>query len=129
MTEDEVIATRDPRVIKQYATQNKDANVAKLEAALLSLNDFYYVYYFATDVKGANVSLIEQWVVKNAPAAFWFYYFAKNVQGSDRDLLGEAVRKSNDSPTILQFLNLKISDTLREKLEKQLTISRLLQPT
>ena len=95
MTEDEVIARGDGWDIYWFAIQHPNANIARLQEAVIKSKHPFGILYFT------------------------------HVSGSDIELLGEAIRKTNNPNAISMILLQSISASLRDKLEKQLLLAAL----
>ena len=125
-SEDQVIDSNDGYSICSYARKhNSTARISRLQDAVIKVGDFNYIYYFARDVEGANIEVLQDAII-NLKSATHIYYFARDIKGANRELLCEIIRKSNDRHCIAWALEFRdISDGLRSKLEKQLTLAAL----
>ena len=68
--------------IYYFAKNIKGANIVKLEDAIINTNDARFIYYFARDIKGANIVKLEDAII-NTNDSMYIYYFAKNVKGAN----------------------------------------------
>ena len=88
--------------IYYFAKNIKGANIVKLEDAIINTNDAEYLYYFTIDVKGANIVKLEDAIINTNDARF-IYYFARDIKGANIVKLEDAIINTNDSMYIYYF--------------------------
>lgn len=96
--------------IVYYAKDVEGAPVELLEDAIIKSDSLEYQYEFAKDVKGANIGRLEDAVISGGNAEYIFR-FALNVPGANIIKLAQAITKTNDSKYIcLFFINISNLD-------------------
>ena len=65
--EDAIIKSKSSLVaywICEFARKVKGANISKLEDTVIKSGDAYHIYEFARDIKGANITRLEDAIIK-----------------------------------------------------------------
>ena len=93
--------------------------------AVIAHGSAYDIYYFAKNIKGANIKKLQDATCKTHDIRHIFN-FAKYIKGADLEVLGEVIRKSKNRAYIaLAIAELGLSASMKTKLKKQLTLAIL----
>ena len=98
---DDIINTHNLKYIYKYARDIKGANVSKLEKEIIRCRNPKYIYMFAKDVKDADVARLMDAIVDIGDPKY-MYLFAKNID-IDTNLLENAIIESENPKYIYLF--------------------------
>ena len=96
----EIIAS--PSFVYYYARDVKNANIQHAEDVLIKLGDGKWIYNFANDIPDANIEKLQE-AILNTKQGEWISTFAKNIMGADIDKMQQAVLESNDAKSMFYF--------------------------
>lgn len=104
---------------------NSPNNPATKEA-LLEKASAYDILAWALHSRPSSLTMLDlETAIINTNNERYILYFAAYIETANRERLGEALRKSSNSPLLTAFLKLDISPDLKSKLEKQRTLASL----
>ena len=89
--------------------------ISRLENVILKHGNASYIYYFAIDVKGANIEKLEDAIIK-AGNFEYIKLFAKKVHGANVEKIEDSVISTNNAERIYEFA-IDVKDANIEKLE------------
>ncbi len=101
--ENAIIRTRNAKYISMFAVCIKGANIEKLENAVILTKDNVGIVWFATNVQGANVEKLENVVIKFLDAKC-IYNFARDVKNADIAKLTIAILNTKNLEYINSFM-------------------------
>ena len=78
-----------------FARNIKGANIEKIEDAIIAYGDFEFIYYFATEVEGADIEKLEDAIIATGNAEY-IYLFARDVKGANKEKLLHALINIQD---------------------------------
>ena len=78
-----------------FARDIKGANIEKIEDAIIAYGDFEFIYYFAEEVEGANIEKLEDAIIATGNAEY-IYLFASDVKGANKEKLLHALINIQD---------------------------------
>lgn len=108
--EQEVLDKNSARDSYIYCYNNEDANINLHEDIIIKVNNAYYIYRFAFDIKGFdvewdNLNKLEDAIIKSNDAVY-IYHFAKYLNNSDKDKLFKGLLELNN----LYYINLFLTE-------------------
>ena len=80
---------------------DKDCNYQK---RLISLNNAFYIYRYAKEVKSSNIELLENAIIDLNDLEY-IYLFAKDIENADINKLESIIIKSNNIDYLIKFYN------------------------
>ena len=82
-------------LLYNYAKSVKGADISKLEDEVIKTYESWYFYQFARDIEGANIAKLEKAVIKSCNP-FSIYRFADEVKGANFRDLESAIYRTRD---------------------------------
>ena len=114
----ELISRRSVIHSYYFAKDVEGAPIVLLENYIVSENDPKYIYLFARDIEGANIKKLEEAIIKtNDPE--YIYLFARNIKTSDKNLLFNALVNLGAARFVLEFFE-SVTMMPLEKVERAL---------
>lgn len=100
--ENKIIETGDAYYIYFFARNVKGANISKLEDAIIEINDVRGMITFASIVAGANIERFTNIIIgMNNPE--YIFLFARDVNDADISKLEDAIIEINDAKWMIIF--------------------------
>jgi hypothetical protein len=84
--QDQIIKSKDEEFIFYFAKNVKGADISKLQKAIIKTGKAEWIYMFAKDIKGADIPRLQDVVIKSGNTE-WIYRFAQDVKGAGKKLL------------------------------------------
>lgn len=107
--EDAVIKSRNAEYIYWFALEIKEANIPKLENAIIESESIIsqgenarYICCFAKDIKGANITKLEDAIIESYNTQY-IYWFARDVKGANISRLENIIIESKSAKYIYCF--------------------------
>ena len=100
--EDAIIASKNAEYIYQFAINVKGGDISKLQDAIIASENAEYIYEFARDVKGADISKLQDSIIASQKVLY-IHRFAMNVTNADISELQDAIIASKNAEYIYYF--------------------------
>ena len=89
--EEEIINSKDPKAIYEFAKNVEGAHIDKLEDGIIATGEAKYIYEFARHVKGARIDKLEDGIITTGEAEYIYEFAAKIRKGKDIDKLEDGI--------------------------------------
>ena len=100
--EDMVINSGDSNYIYMFARDIPGVDVSKLQEVMINRGDADNIYYFARDIPGADISRLQEAIINSGDVRH-IYWFAEDIPRADIDRLQEVIINGGDEEYIYYF--------------------------